>query len=93
MWPATMVQRLAPLVPDDFTAEPRVHLGSYFEIDVCAYEHDEPKRGADPCGRIPEAWQRRPRCRHNPRSRSMPIWTSSTNMKFLSTIKAAAASW
>ena len=25
-------------------AEPRVHLGSYFEIDVCAYEDDEPKK-------------------------------------------------
>jgi hypothetical protein len=39
-----MVQRLAPLLPDDFTAEPRVYLGSYFEIDVSAYEDDEPKK-------------------------------------------------
>jgi hypothetical protein len=38
-----MVQRLSPLLPEDYTAEPRVHLGSYFEIDVCAYEDDEPK--------------------------------------------------
>src|SRR5947209_3346743 len=44
MWPAAMVMRLVPLLPDDFTAEPRVHLGSYFEIDVCAYEDDEPKK-------------------------------------------------
>src|SRR5258708_22576911 len=43
LWPATMVQKLVPLLPDDYTAEPRVHLGSYFEIDVCAYEDDEPK--------------------------------------------------
>jgi hypothetical protein len=43
-WPAMMVQRLVPHLPDDFTAEPRVHLGSYFEIDVCAYEDDEPKK-------------------------------------------------
>ena len=43
-WPMAMVQRLAPLLPDDFTAEPRVHLGSYYEIDVCAYEDDEPKK-------------------------------------------------
>src|SRR5437899_1189127 len=42
-WPMAMVQRLAPLLPDQFTAEPRVHLGSYFEIDVCAYEDEEPK--------------------------------------------------
>jgi hypothetical protein len=44
MWPATMVQRLVPLLPENYTAEPRVHLGSYFEIDVCAYEDDEPKK-------------------------------------------------
>ena len=40
-WPMAMVQQLSPLLPDDFSAEPRVHLGSYFEIDVCAYEEDE----------------------------------------------------
>lgn len=39
-----MVQRLVKHLPEDFTAEPRVHLGSYFEIDFCAYEDDEPKR-------------------------------------------------
>lgn len=43
MWPAMMVQQLAPLLPDEFTAEPRAHLGSYFEIDVCAYQDEEPK--------------------------------------------------
>src|SRR5579871_4245536 len=42
-WPMAMVQRLAPLLPDNFTAEPRVRLGAYFEIDVCAYEDEEPK--------------------------------------------------
>ena len=41
MWPATMVQELSKVLPDDFTAEPRVHLGTYFEIDVCAYEEDQ----------------------------------------------------
>src|SRR5262245_54021260 len=40
-WPMTMVQELSKVLPDDFTAEPRVHLGTYFEIDVCAYEGDE----------------------------------------------------
>lgn len=49
-WPMAMVQRLAPLLPEEFTAEPRVHLGSYFEIDVCAYEDEEPK----------ESWQGSP---------------------------------
>jgi hypothetical protein len=43
-WPMAIVQRLAPLLPENFTAEPRVHLGSYFEIDVCAYEDDQPKK-------------------------------------------------
>jgi hypothetical protein len=43
MWPATMVQRLVPLLPRHYTAEPRAHLGSYYEIDVSAYEHDEPQ--------------------------------------------------
>lgn len=37
----TMVQQLSKVLPEGFTAEPRVHLGSNFEIDVCAYEGDE----------------------------------------------------
>jgi hypothetical protein len=36
-----MVQHLVRLLPDGYTAEPRVHLGDYYEIDVCAYEEDE----------------------------------------------------
>ncbi|MSR58517.1 MAG: DUF4058 family protein [Planctomycetaceae bacterium] len=42
-WPMAIVQQIAPLLPNDFTAEPRVHLGSYFEIDVCAYENELPR--------------------------------------------------
>ena len=38
MWPASMVQQLFPLLPEGYTAEPRVHLGDYYEIDVCAFE-------------------------------------------------------
>jgi hypothetical protein len=38
MWPGTIVQRLMPLLPDEYVAEPRVHLGTNFEIDVCAFE-------------------------------------------------------
>jgi hypothetical protein len=41
MWPAAMVLQLVRVLPEDFTAEPRVHLGTYFEIDVCAYENDD----------------------------------------------------
>src|SRR5262245_49377166 len=37
-WPMAIVQRLAPLLPDEYVAEPRVHLGTNFEIDVCAFE-------------------------------------------------------
>jgi hypothetical protein len=50
MWPATMVLQLTKLLPAEFTAEPRAHLGSYFEIDVCAYEEEEqvPAAGTTP---------------------------------------------
>jgi len=41
-----IVQQLSPILPDEFTAEPRVHLGSFFEIDVCAYEARGAKTGA-----------------------------------------------
>lgn len=48
MWPAMIVQQLDRVLPADFTAEPRVHLGAHFEIDVCAYEDDERKRAIVP---------------------------------------------
>ncbi len=50
MWPATIVQQLSRELPPEFTAEPRTHLGSYFEIDVCAYEEERqgPTAGASP---------------------------------------------
>jgi len=41
LWPGIIVQQLAPLPPDDFVAEPRVHLGSYYEIDICTFEQTE----------------------------------------------------
>ena len=44
MWPATMVQELSKALPKNYAAEPRVHLGTYFEIDVCAYEEDAASR-------------------------------------------------
>lgn len=40
-WPMSIALELVKTLPEDFTAEPRVHLGTYFEIDVCAYEGDE----------------------------------------------------
>ncbi len=54
----TMVQQLSNVLPDNFTAEPRVHLGTYFEIDVCAYEqgeHDSPGETPANGGRIATA--------------------------------------
>ena len=41
LWPGIIVQELAPRLPDGFVAEPRVHLGNYYEIDVSTFEQDE----------------------------------------------------
>jgi len=40
-WPMKIVEELAPRLPDGFVAEPRVHLGNYYEIDICAFEEHE----------------------------------------------------
>lgn len=45
LWPGMIVIHLSRILPADFTAEPRVHLGTNFEIDVCAYE---PERALAP---------------------------------------------
>ena len=42
-WPAMIVQLLNPVLPDGYMAEPRVHLGPYFEIDVTAFERTPPQ--------------------------------------------------
>jgi hypothetical protein len=42
-WPAVIVQHLNRVLPDGYVAEPRVHLGPYFEIDVSAFERAEPQ--------------------------------------------------
>src|SRR6478736_844984 len=42
-WPMTIVQRLWPQLPEEYVAEPRVHLGTNFEIDVCDFEPDYPR--------------------------------------------------
>jgi len=46
MWPGIMVVQLSRTLPPEYPAEPRVHLGSYFEIDVCAYVQNEELRPA-----------------------------------------------
>ena len=40
-WPAVIVQKLGKILPDQFVAEPRVHLGSQFEIDIATFESDD----------------------------------------------------
>jgi hypothetical protein len=35
-----MVLQLVQTLPPGFVAEPRVHLGSYYEIDICAFEDE-----------------------------------------------------
>jgi Protein of unknown function (DUF4058) len=48
LWPGIIVQQLESRLPDGFVAEPRVHLGSIYEIDVCTFEQsedDEPVSG------------------------------------------------
>jgi hypothetical protein len=35
-----MVLNLAPQLPKSFVAEPRVHVGTYFENDVCTFDKD-----------------------------------------------------
>lgn len=49
MWPATIVQQLRRQLPPGYVATPRVRLGPYFEIDVGAFEQDDP----NPRGRPP----------------------------------------
>ncbi len=37
-WPMTMVMELCKTLPEQYTAEPRVHLGRNFEVDVCTFD-------------------------------------------------------
>jgi hypothetical protein len=36
-----IVEELAPRLPAGFVAEPRVHLGDFYEIDICTFEQYE----------------------------------------------------
>lgn len=47
-WPMTIVQQLTGTLPADYTAEPRVHLGDYDEIDVCAFEQEDGRSNGVP---------------------------------------------
>lgn len=41
-WPAMIVIALGQKLPLGYAAEPRAHLGTYYEIDVASYEKDMP---------------------------------------------------
>lgn len=41
-WPAMIVMALGGKLPSGYDAEPRAHLGAYYEIDVASYETDVP---------------------------------------------------
>lgn len=40
-WPAMIVQQLFPLLPEGYEAAPRVHLGTFCEIDIAAFETND----------------------------------------------------
>ncbi len=40
-WPMVIVQKLGKILPDQFIAEPRVHLGSQVEIDIATFDMDD----------------------------------------------------
>ncbi|MFO0822399.1 MAG: DUF4058 family protein [Gemmataceae bacterium] len=40
-WPVSILRQLRSTLPAGFTAEPSVHLGAFYEIDVSTYETDE----------------------------------------------------
>jgi hypothetical protein len=41
MWPGEIIRRLRTSLPPGFVAEPRVHLGAVYEVDVSTYEVDD----------------------------------------------------
>jgi hypothetical protein len=56
-----LVQRLFPTLPGGYTAEPRVRLGQYFELDVGGFEsHEEPVGAAAGGGSVATASAPRP---------------------------------
>ena len=49
-WPMVIVQQLRKILPDGYVAQPQVHLGAPFEIDIAAFEED----ARPPTGEISE---------------------------------------
>ena len=46
LWPGFIVKQLVDFLPAGYVAEPRVHLGNFYEIDVCAFEHSADSEAA-----------------------------------------------
>ena len=40
-WPMTIVMDLCKSLPEQYTAEPRVHLGKNFEVDICTFDVED----------------------------------------------------
>jgi Protein of unknown function (DUF4058) len=47
-WPGAMVKTLVDQLPEGYVAEPRVHLGSFYEIDVSTFEDESVERPSRP---------------------------------------------
>lgn len=48
LWPGMIVQALTEKLPEGYLAEPRARLGSYYEVDIGAYETDLSSSPAQP---------------------------------------------
>jgi hypothetical protein len=58
-WPMVIVQHLVRALPDRYVAEPRVHLGAQWEVDVATVDEDPASatgRRADDGGGVATAW-------------------------------------
>jgi hypothetical protein len=51
-----IVQQLVRTLPDQYIAEPRVHLGREFEVDIAAYEEVSGERSAPTSDQTPSPW-------------------------------------
>jgi hypothetical protein len=43
MWPAVIVQKLLPVLPEPYFAAPVVHLGTLYEVDIGTYRKSSPE--------------------------------------------------
>jgi hypothetical protein len=89
-WPAMIVLQLFDLLPAGYEAAPKVHLGSFCEIDIATFEGED--AGARQRQHLDTAEQPSQR-RRSRRWRSRPICRRRTNMKCAFTTCGAVAAW